>query len=885
MSSPSSNGSPDELNGTSPNVHQNGDTHSSSSSPTNGEGSLSDTSSEKGKTKKQTIVAFHPRPEPGTSGRPIRVRTNWIRITRLPTRPIIHYDVAFTPDVPPVFAKKVFAAFEHAYKDSGLGGMKPAFDGRKNMYVKDELECGAMGVFDIQKMTAIQDGRQLRAPRTIKMRVKKVATIDMSNLQDFLAGEMAVTPYDAIMTLDILLRQCCAPTHVSVGRSFYTNTGSHCLGFGAEVWPGYHQSIRPAGNEMKINLDVSSTAFYQSGPLLEIVSNILGLSDVGMLEKGLTERDKSRLEKTLKGVRVVTVHRGPDRKKFKIASLDSAVNTRFNINNVPTTVADYFHNQYNRPLRFPMLPVLIVGDPSKNMYLPMEVVSILPGQRHTRKLNERQTTEMIRQTCLAPYQRFNRISRGITEFGYADNEYLEEFGMKAGKDVCIVPARVLKTPKLIFGNNVMEVPKEGAWNWKGKKFKQPKQLESWAIVIFLRESECPDAVRFNFFKVMQSTCQEVGLSMPTFNVPCIYANPAGYVEGALKAAFLEAKDKYPNLRPQLIFCVLPNTGVPLYADIKRVSDTVLGIPTQCLQHRHVMDARKQYCLNVALKLNVKLGGTNLSMLKDELPFIKGAPTIIIGADVTHASPTEGRNKPSVISLVASMDANVTRYAASVRVKPTKDVYKEEMPGMIIELLKNFYQTTNTKPHRIIFYRDGVSEGQFGDTMTSEINCIRRACHVLERHYRPTITYVVVQKRHHTRFFPMDKNDTDKSGNCLPGTVVESEICHPHEFDFFLMSHPGLHGTSKPCHYFVLFDENHLTSDTIQEMTYKLAYIYARSTRAVSIVTPVYYANIVASRARYHSQESKWSDSESISDGGGAEYRPLKPELFKLMWYM
>ena len=35
-------------------------------------------------------------------------------------------------------------------------------------------------------------------------------------------------------------------------------------------------------------------------------------------------------------------------------------------------------------------------------------------------------------------------------------------------------------------------------------------------------------------------------------------------------------------------------------------------------------------------------------------------------------------------------------------------------------------------------------------------------------YRPPITFVVVQKRHHTRLFPAKPNEGDRSGNILPG---------------------------------------------------------------------------------------------------------------------
>jgi hypothetical protein len=47
----------------------------------------------------------------------------------------------------------------------------------------------------------------------------------------------------------------------------------------------------------------------------------------------------------------------------------------------------------------------------------------------------------------------------------------------------------------------------------------------------------------------------------------------------------------------------------------------------------------------------------------------------------------------------------------------------------------------------------------------------KACASLEEGYLPPVTFVVVQKRHHTRLFPEvhGKRETaDKSGNILPG---------------------------------------------------------------------------------------------------------------------
>lgn len=59
-----------------------------------------------------------------------------------------------------------------------------------------------------------------------------------------------------------------------------------------------------------------------------------------------------------------------------------------------------------------------------------------------------------------------------------------------------------------------------------------------------------------------------------------------------------------------------------------------------------------------------------------------------------------------------MDAHPSRYAAAVRVQEHRQEIIYELATMVRELLIQFYRSTRFKPTRIIFYRDGVSEGQF-----------------------------------------------------------------------------------------------------------------------------------------------------------------------------
>ena len=94
-------------------------------------------------------------------------------------------------------------------------------------------------------------------------------------------------------------------------------------------------------------------------------------------------------------------------------------------------------------------------------------------------------------------------------------------------------------------------------------------------------------------------------------------------------------------------------------------------------------------------------------------------------------------------------------------------------------LRAFYRTTGAKPVKLIFYRDGVSDGQFAAVRLEEIASLQKACSELQKDYQPKITFIVVQKRHHTRLFPKNREGASGKGeNVPPGTMVDRTITHP-----------------------------------------------------------------------------------------------------------
>lgn len=121
-----------------------------------------------------------------------------------------------------------------------------------------------------------------------------------------------------------------------------------------------------------------------------------------------------------------------------------------------------------------------------------------------------------------------------------------------------------------------------------------------------------------------------------------------------------------------------------------------------------------------------------------------------------------------------------------------------------------------------------------------------------------LTYVIVGKRHNTRFYPTEKAHTwttwkdgmeIANGNVQPGLLVDQVITHPYSFDFYLQSHQPLAGTGRSAHYFVLTNQMQLEASQLQSDTHAFCYTYAKATRGVSYCAPAYYADRLCDRGR------------------------------------
>lgn len=849
-------------------------------------------------------MRFPLRPGKGSYGTRCMVKANHF-FAELPDKDLHQYDVSITPEVTSRGVNRaVMEQLVKLYKETHLAGRLPAYDGRKSLYTAGPLPFSSKE-FKITLVDEEDGPGGARREREFKVVIKFAARADLHHLGMFLQGRQADAPQEALQVLDIVLRELPTSRYCPVGRSFYSpDLGRRQpLGEGLESWRGFYQSIRPTQMGLSLNIDMSSTAFIEPLPVIDFVAQLLN-RDVSA--RPLSDADRVKIKKALRGVKVEVTHRGNMRRKYRISGLTSQATREltFPVDERGTmkSVVEYFQETYGFVIQHTQWPCLQVGNTQRPNYLPMEVCKIVEGQRYSKRLNERQITALLKVTCQRPQERELDILQTVHHNAYADDPYAKEFGIKISEKLAQVEARVLPPPWLKYHDSGREkdcLPQVGQWNMMNKRMVNGGTVNSWICINFARNVQ--DSVAHSFCHELAQMCMTSGMAFNPQPVLPVLSGRPDQVERVLKARFHDVMTKLQPHKKELdlLIVILPDNNGSLYGDLKRICETDLGIVSQCCLQKHVYRMSKQYLANVSLKINVKVGGRNtvlVDALSRRIPLVSDQPTIIFGADVTHPHPGED-SSPSIAAVVASQDwPEVTKYAGLVcaqahRQELIQDLYKTWHDpqrgtvhgGMIKELLISFRRATGQKPQRIIFYRDGVSEGQFYQVLLYELDAIRKACASLEPNYQPTVTFVVVQKRHHTRLFANNHHDrhaVDRSGNILPGTVVDSKICHPTEFDFYLCSHAGIQGTSRPAHYHVLWDENKFSADALQSLTNNLCYTYARCTRSVSIVPPAYYAHLAAFRARFY-MEPETSDSGSMTSsavggrGAGAGARSTR----------
>lgn len=454
-----------------------------------------------------------------------------------------------------------------------------------------------------------------------------------------------------------------------------------------------------------------------------------------------------------------------------------------------------------------------------------------------------------------------------------------------------VEGRVLNEPKVVYREDNPARLQSGSWNMLELQFNSAGMaLKKWSY-LFVSTPGTQDA--FLDPQSVTAVMNELHKSLEATGV--LADKPASgrrIVVHGIDDPGLDNTLKLAAGNLDLLFIILPTANHELYPHVKRLGDVQYGIHTICCVGEKLAQPqrRDQYLKNLALKFNLKLGGTNQIVEGLHRSIINEDKTMVVGIDVTHPSPGSSPNAPSIAGMVANIDKLFGQWPATIRIQSRA---RKEEADNLTEMLKHHLALWKTKgkhqslPENILVFRDGVSEGQYDKVIDEELPQLQKACKELypptdQKKSLPRFTIIIVGKRHHTRFYPTSDQTADRFSNTKPGTVVDRGVTTAWNWDFFLQPHAALQGTVRPAHYYVLVEEilHHRykaipspfknISDILEDLTHSMSYAYGRATKAVSVCPPAKYADMVCERARCYLNRLFDASTQSIGTSSQEE---------------
>ncbi|PSN65856.1 Piwi-domain-containing protein [Corynespora cassiicola Philippines] len=787
-------------------------------------------------------------------------------------------------------------------------------------------------------------GRDGRTRKEANARFKFVRKVDVETLKSQTKSDPKAEPWDkassVIKCLNTLISMSLDErVHQASPNKFFVksarsdlNNATHGTSMSLETIRGYFYTLKPGMHTLLLNFNVATSAFFKPILVSEFMADTATFGDE-IQRRTILKRLKvfieyDRADKNLNGMnkRVKIISEvgdktigelEPFRKKAKgadgkpIPVLDDSGKPKmvddkpeYKLDDNTTSVKDHLEEVFGMKIA-PDSRAINVGDKTHPVWYAEQHLRIVPYQLYKRPVPDHLTGSMVNIAAHDPDHSRNLIEKeGLEYLGFRQNRD-EKISFAGGAPISLFPTmfRVdctkLPFPQVNYRTDISKDPMKpqtkpsspgrgSGWNLAANDL-----FHAWGSLKKLDCAViCDMRVRPNQYeslgKAFANGVKRCGIQAVHPKSHPSELNP-GDVDRELQNASLS--------KPDLVILMLKSFNRKAYSDFKNLADRKFGVQSVCITYEkgNSPSNSAKYMTNVAMKVNLKFGGINSYVTEVDQNLDKA---MLLGADVVHPSSTAGKGCPSIAAIVGSMDDRGQVYQGAMRLNPRSlDVTDREIidrdlvKEMVMEMLKKWKDL----PKSIIYYRDGVSEGQFEKVRDIEAAGIKDAFDAVIKMkgrmvMKPSfhIAVVVGRKRHHTRFYPINEKDKDKFGNqnCSPGTCVDRLVTSPYYNDFYLQSHSGIKGTARPTHYFVVKNTiPHFSVDKLRNLTHALCYSYCRSTTAVSYAAPTYYADRLCERGRLYLPKCYGGDDwpedrdspEKMMEHAKEEFYEYKPQ--------
>ncbi|CAH1233753.1 PIWIL1 [Branchiostoma lanceolatum] len=535
---------------------------------------------------------------------------------------------------------------------------------------------------------------------------------------------------------------------------------------------------------------------------------------------------------------------------------------------------DYYAKKYNKTVSDMTQPLLAIrnlkkvqkGGVEELLYLLPELCS-LTGLSDELRENFNLMKDISGHTRLSPASNRDSLQEFINTLD--KNEKVQKdmkgWGLSYDKTLLKLEGRVMPPEKISQRSTSYSYKQQDAdWSreMRGQQLISCVPLENWLLVFTARESSLAQ----DFLQTLEKVGGPMGMSI---NKPVMCELSDDRTD-----SYLSTMREQMNDNTQMVVCIVPNNRKDRYDAIKTFCCVDRPVPSQVIVSRTLSKQQMlmSMCTKIGIQMNCKLGGEIWAV---EIPMKN---IMVVGIDCYPDSLTKGK---SVAGVVASMNNSLTRWYSRCTFQHTGQELIDGLKVCVQAALKKYNELNMNLPDRVIFYRDGVGDGQLAAVVEHEIPQVLETFKNLSADYKystrsrislqatidnleipvqheipqvldtfknlsagynPKVAWIVVNKRINAKFFAEGQGGLQ---NPMPGTVVDTEVTKPQWYDFFLVSGSVRQGTVTPCHYNVVSDTSGLKPDHMQRLTYKLCHLYYNWPGTIRVPAPCQYAHKLA----------------------------------------
>ncbi|XP_059490462.1 piwi-like protein Siwi [Neocloeon triangulifer] len=738
----------------------------------------------------------------GTTGHPINLLSNYFELSRTPDFTFYQYFVSFTPEVDRIGERK-FMLKLHMPTLRGY-----VFDGATLFstfkYQADPLILSAINT----------NGEQI----TISVTAVKEVHNTSNNFNQL---------------LNILARRCLSLMGLTrLGRDFYDPQAKIMIeDFGLELWPGYTTSIRQHESQLLLSSAITCKVLRKE-TVLNIFERLHQQYGSGFVEP---------LKQAILGVVVMTDY---NNRTYRVDDIDFEVNplSQFSLRGGNmTTFVEYYKTKYQIVIRNTHQPLLVSrvksnapGDPESSVYLIPELCR-MTGLTDEMRSNYKLMSSIAQFTRMEPQKRIDALltfGRRLVEKPEIIAE-LKKFDMEFRPELKSIQGRIIPMETIVQGSAGREIRYESGQNvdWTQKlranEMLAAGRMERWVVIIpsfMVREA------RQFVNQILQAAR---GMSL---NITEPYVHD---IRDDSIATYVNAIEQILSRQlPDILVCMVSNNRPDRYAAIKKKCCVERAVPTQVITKKSITaKSAMSIATKICIQMNCKVGGAPWTCVNP----MKGV--MVCGFDATHDSMNK---RCSVGAFVSTLNNSFSRYFSKTFTHDKgMDISKYMAQAMKMAIDKFRAYNDGSLPSRIIFYRDGVGEGQIEYVLKDEVGIIKATLESIYGGPSYKLAFVIVSKRLNTKIF------TNSRQNPPPGTVVDDAITLPERYDFYLVSQSVRQGTVSPTSYNVIFDNSGLDPDKMQRFTYKMTHLYYNWSGTIKVPAPVQYAHKLSELVGQH----------------------------------